>query len=120
MEDQKAVGIKGITDGEFRRGFGILIFRRTKMVSKAMFQKLDIIKHSTEKQLQLIISGVVDKLSFNPKFILKDFAFSERSSVKQMILLLQKQRSLSPTMILRQEILSNDGFFKNQGDLSLI
>ena len=30
VEDQKAVGIKGITDGEFRRGFWHLDFRRTK------------------------------------------------------------------------------------------
>ena len=27
---QKAGGLRGITDGEFRRGFGILIFRRIK------------------------------------------------------------------------------------------
>lgn len=57
VEEQKAVGIKGITDGEFRRGFWHLDFLEELNVSKAMFQKLDIIKHSTEKQLQLIIFG---------------------------------------------------------------
>lgn len=57
VEDQKAVGIKGITDGEFRRGFWHLDFLEELNGIEAMFQKLDIIKHSTEKQHQLIIFG---------------------------------------------------------------
>ena len=117
MEDQKAVGIKGITDGEFRRGFWHLDFLEELNGIEGYVPETGYNQTFHGKAAPAYNIRVVDKLSFNPNHpFLKDFAFL-KEVVETDDTFVAKATIPSPTMILRQEILSND-VLQNQGDLS--
>ena len=76
VEDQKAVGIKGITDGEFRRGFWHLDFLEELNGIEGYVPETGYNQTFHGKAAPAYNIRVVDKLSFNPNHpFLKDFAF---------------------------------------------
>ncbi|HCD6998660.1 TPA: 5-methyltetrahydropteroyltriglutamate--homocysteine S-methyltransferase, partial [Enterococcus faecium] len=112
VEDQKAVGIKGITDGEFRRGFWHLDFLEELNGIEGYVPETGYNQTFHGKAAPAYNIRVVDKLSFNPNHpFLKDFAFL-KEVVETDDTFVAKATIPSPTMILRQEILSNDGSSK--------
>ena len=112
VEDQKAVGIKGITDGEFRRGFWHLDFLEELNGIEGYVPETGFNQTFHGKAAPAYNIRVVDKLSFNPNHpFLKDFAFL-KEVVETDDTFVAKATIPSLTMILRQEILSNDGSSK--------
>ncbi|WP_288744994.1 5-methyltetrahydropteroyltriglutamate--homocysteine S-methyltransferase [uncultured Enterococcus sp.] len=109
---QKKVGLKGITDGEFRRGFWHIDFleQLTGVEGYVPEQGYNQIFHGKAAPSYNI--RLVGKLAFpSDHSFLRDFDFL-KEAVGQDGEAVAKATIPSPTMILRQEILANDGSSK--------
>lgn len=109
---QKKVGLKGITDGEFRRGFWHIDFleQLTGVEGYVPEQGYNQIFHGKAAPSYNI--RLVGKLAFPADHsFLWDFDFL-KEAVGQDAEAVAKATIPSPTMILRQEILANDGSSK--------
>lgn len=109
VESQKAVGLKGITDGEFRRGFWHLDFLEELNGVEGYVPETGYNQTFHGKAAPSYNVRVVDKLSFNENHpFLEDFAFLKKI-VETGDGSVAKATIPSPAMLLRQEILANDG-----------
>ncbi|WP_165003797.1 MULTISPECIES: 5-methyltetrahydropteroyltriglutamate--homocysteine S-methyltransferase [unclassified Enterococcus] len=109
VESQKAVGLKGITDGEFRRGFWHLDFLEELNGVEGYVPETGYNQTFHGKAAPSYNVRVVDKLSFNENHpFLEDFAFLKKT-VETGDGSVAKATIPSPAMLLRQEILANDG-----------
>lgn len=106
---QKAGGLRGITDGEFRRGFWHIDFLEGLNGVTGYIPETGYNQTFHGKAAPAYNIRVVDKISFPAQHpFLEDFSF-----LKEVVEVgdgtVAKATIPSPTMILRQEILSNDG-----------
>ena len=109
---QKAVGLKGITDGEFRRGFWHIDFLEGLNGIEGYVPETGYNQKFHGKAAPSYNIRVVDKISFDPNHpFLDDFTFL-KEVVETDGTSVAKATIPSPTMILRQELLSNDGTSK--------
>ncbi len=109
---QKAVGLQGITDGEFRRAFWHLDFLENLNGVEGYVPETGYNQHFKGKAAPSYNIRVNGKLSFNNEHpFLEHFAFL-KSVVETDNQHIAKATIPSPTMILRQEILANDGSSK--------
>lgn len=112
VASQKAVGLKGITDGEFRRGFWHIDFLEGLNGIEGYVPETGYNQKFQGKAAPSYNIRVVDKISFDPNHpFLDDFTFL-KEVVKTDGTSVAKATIPSPTMILRQELLSNDGTSK--------
>ncbi len=112
VASQKAVGLKGITDGEFRRGFWHIDFLEGLNGIEGYVPETGYNQKFHGKEAPSYNIRVTDKISFNPHHpFLDDFTFL-KEVVETDDISVAKATIPSPTMILRQEILSNDGTSK--------
>ncbi len=108
VAQQVKAGLKGITDGEFRRGFWHLDF----------LEGLDGVEGYTPEQYNQVFHGkpapaynirLVDRVSFSETHpFIEDFR-QLKKVVDQYEGVEAKATIPSPTMLLRQELLANDG-----------
>lgn len=109
VAEQKAVGIKGITDGEFRRGFWHIDFLENLKGVEGYVPEQGYNQQFHGKAAPSYNIRVTDKISFNPEHpFLADFVFL-KELVETEPGYYAKATIPSPTMILRQELLANDG-----------
>ncbi|EIP8440848.1 5-methyltetrahydropteroyltriglutamate--homocysteine S-methyltransferase [Enterococcus faecalis] len=106
---QKAGGLRGITDGEFRRGFWHIDFLEGLNGVTGYIPETGYNQTFHGKTAPAYNIRVVDQISFPAQHpFLEDFSF-----LKEVVEVgdgtVAKATIPSPTMILRQEILSNDG-----------
>ncbi|EET96958.1 methionine synthase [Enterococcus faecalis T2] len=106
---QKDGGLRGITDGEFRRGFWHIDFLEGLNGVTGYIPETGYNQTFHGKAAPAYNIRVVDKISFPAQHpFLEDFSF-----LKEVVEVgdgtVAKATIPSPTMILRQEILSNDG-----------
>ena len=112
VASQKAVGVKGITDGEFRRGFWHIDFLEGLNGIEGYVPETGYNQKFHGKAAPSYNIRVVDKISFDPNHpFLDDFTFL-KEVVETDGTSVAKATIPSPTMILRQELLSNDGTSK--------
>ncbi|QED60309.1 5-methyltetrahydropteroyltriglutamate--homocysteine S-methyltransferase [Enterococcus durans] len=112
VASQKAVGVKGITDGEFRRGFWHIDFLEGLNGIKGYVPETGYNQKFHGKAAPSYNIRVVDKISFDSNHpFLDDFTFL-KEVVETDGTSVAKATIPSPTMILRQELLSNDGTSK--------
>ncbi|MGM0216090.1 5-methyltetrahydropteroyltriglutamate--homocysteine S-methyltransferase [Enterococcus sp. AZ109] len=112
VEKQKAAGIKGITDGEFRRGFWHIDFLENLNGVTGYVPETGYNQQFHGKAAPSYNIRVEDRISFNPNHpFLADFIYlKELVETKEGYY--AKATIPSPTMILRQELLANDGTSK--------
>lgn len=109
---QKQVGLKGITDGEFRRGFWHIDFLEHLNGVEGYVPEQGYNQQFHGKAAPSYNIRLVGKLSFPETHpFLRDFDFLNEA-VGQAADCVAKATIPSPTMILRQEILANDGSSK--------
>lgn len=109
---QKQVGLKGITDGEFRRGFWHIDFLEHLTGVEGYVPEQGYNQQFHGKAAPSYNIRLVGKLSFPEDHpFLQDFDFL-KDAVGQEEDVVAKATIPSPTMILRQEILANDGSSK--------
>lgn len=112
VASQKAVGVKGITDGEFRRGFWHIDFLEGLNGIEGYVPETGYNQKFHGKAAPSYNIRVVDKISFDSNHpFLDDFTFL-KEVVETDGTSVAKATIPSPTMILRQELLSNDGTSK--------
>lgn len=112
VAQQKAVGIKGITDGEFRRGFWHIDFLENLNGVEGYVPDTGYNQQFKGKAAPSYNIRVVGPISFNVEHpFLADFDFL-KSIVETDSDSVAKATIPSPTMILRQELLANDGSSK--------
>lgn len=112
VAEQKAAGIKGITDGEFRRGFWHIDFLEHLNGVEGYVPEQGYNQQFHGKAAPSYNIRVTDKISFNPAHpFLADFVFL-KELVETEPGYYAKATIPSPTMILRQELLANDGSSK--------
>ena len=112
VASQKAVGLKGITDGEFRRGFWHIDFLEGLNGIEGYVPETGYNQKFHGKAAPSYNIRVADKISFDPNHpFLDDFTFL-KEVVETDGTSVAKATIPSPTMILRQELLSNDGTSK--------
>lgn len=112
VASQKAVGVKGITDGEFRRGFWHIDFLEGLNGIEGYVPETGYNQKFHGKAAPSYNIRVVDKISFDSNHpFLDDFTFL-KEVVETDGISVAKATIPSPTMILRQELLSNDGTSK--------
>lgn len=109
VAQQKAAGIKGITDGEFRRGFWHIDFLEnlngvTGYVPETGYNQT--FKGKAAPSYNIRVTGPISFNQAHP--FLADFVFL-KNAVETDGEHLAKATIPSPTMILRQELLANDG-----------
>ncbi|MBF9003524.1 MULTISPECIES: 5-methyltetrahydropteroyltriglutamate--homocysteine S-methyltransferase [Vibrio] len=112
VEQQKAAGLKVITDGEFRRGFWHIDFLENLNGVEGFVPNQGYNQKFHGKAAPSYNIRVIDRVSFNADhpflghfdFLKKVAETDETFSAKATI--------PAPTMILRQEILANDGSSK--------
>lgn len=112
VEKQKEVGIHGITDGEFRRGFWHIDFLEHLNGIEGYVPETGYNQkfHGTNAPSYNI--RVIGKISFNQNHpFLEDFKFL-KAAVGSDTEHLAKATIPSPNMILRQEIFADDGTSK--------
>lgn len=112
VEEQKQVGILGITDGEFRRGWWHIDFLENLLGIEGYVPEAGYNQNFKGAAVPSYNIRVVDKIAFNPNHpFLADFTFLKEAvgndGVHQA-----KATIPSPTMVLRQEVLANDGSSK--------
>lgn len=109
---EKAAGLRGITDGEFRRGFWHLDFLEHLNGIEGYIPESGYNQHFHGQTAPAYNVRVVDKISFNKEHpFLSDFEFLQET-VGTDCDAIAKATIPSPNMILRQEILANDGSSK--------
>ncbi|MCD5002626.1 5-methyltetrahydropteroyltriglutamate--homocysteine S-methyltransferase [Enterococcus saccharolyticus] len=109
---QKEVGIKGITDGEFRRGFWHIDFLENLIGVEGYVPDTGYNQTFKGDAAPAYNIRVIDRISFNPAHpFLEDFVFL-KEAVGSEGDAIAKATIPSPTMILRQELLANDGSSK--------
>ncbi|MEO1772159.1 5-methyltetrahydropteroyltriglutamate--homocysteine S-methyltransferase [Candidatus Enterococcus ferrettii] len=109
VKEQKAVGIRGITDGEFRRGFWHIDFLENLNGVEGYVPEQGYNQQFHGKAAPSYNIRVTEKISFNPEHpFLADFIFL-KDLVETEVGYYAKATIPSPTMILRQELLANDG-----------
>ncbi|MCG6270367.1 5-methyltetrahydropteroyltriglutamate--homocysteine S-methyltransferase [Vibrio furnissii] len=109
VEQQKAAGIQAITDGEFRRGFWHIDFLENLHGIEGYTPDAGYNQTFHGKAAPAYNIRATSRIAFNPEhpflahfdFLLKAVGDDEGNLAKATI--------PSPTMILRQEILANDG-----------
>ncbi len=112
VAEQKAAGIKGITDGEFRRGFWHIDFLEHLNGVEGYVPEQGYNQQFHGKAAPSYNIRVTDKISFNPAHpFLADFVYL-KELVETEPGYYAKATIPSPTMILRQELLANDGSSK--------
>ncbi|MBO1307965.1 5-methyltetrahydropteroyltriglutamate--homocysteine S-methyltransferase [Enterococcus sp. 669A] len=112
VEQQKAAGIKGITDGEFRRGFWHIDFLENLHGVVGYVPETGYNQQFHGKAAPSYNIRVEDRIAFNPDHpFLADFIFLNEQ-VETEPGYYAKATIPSPTMILRQELLANDGTSK--------
>lgn len=112
VEKEKAVGLKGITDGEFRRSFWHLDFLEHLNGVAGYVPEKGYNQHFHGQTAPSYNIRVVDKISFNDNHpFLADFEFLQKT-VGTKGDAIAKATIPSPNMILRQELLANDGSSK--------
>lgn len=112
VEQQKAAGLKVITDGEFRRGFWHLDFIENLNGIEGFVPEQGYNQKFHGKAAPSYNIRVVGKISFNPNHpFLTHFAYL-KSVAEADGQYTAKATIPSPTMILRQELLANDGSSK--------
>lgn len=112
VEEQKQAGIFGITDGEFRRGWWHIDFLENLLGIEGYVPEAGYNQNFKGAAVPSYNIRVVDKIAFNPNHpFLADFTFLKEAvgndGVHQA-----KATIPSPTMVLRQEVLANDGSSK--------
>ena len=112
VEEQKKVGIFGITDGEFRRGWWHIDFLENLGGIEGYVPDTGYNQQFKGAHVPAYNIRVVDKLYFDKNHpFLQDFAF-----LKEVVgndgKYQAKATIPSPTMVLRQEVLANDGSSK--------
>lgn len=111
VQTQKELGLKGITDGEFRRGFWHIDFLENLNGIEGYIPEAGYNQHFKGKSAPAYNIRVIDRISFNQKHpFLADFVFLKEAVGEGEAI--AKATIPSPTMILRQEILANDGSSK--------
>ena len=109
VKEQKAVGIRGITDGEFRRGFWHIDFLENLNGVEGYVPEQGYNQQFHGKAAPSYNIRVTEKISFNLEHpFLADFIFL-KDLVETEVGYYAKATIPSPTMILRQELLANDG-----------
>ncbi|MCT8310486.1 5-methyltetrahydropteroyltriglutamate--homocysteine S-methyltransferase [Tetragenococcus halophilus] len=112
VEKEKKVGLHGITDGEFRRGFWHLDFLEHLNGVEGYVPEGGYNQQFHGKAAPSYNIRVTDRISFNEERpFLEDFIFLKEKvgGDKNTI---AKASVPSPNMILRQELLANDGTTK--------
>ncbi|MEI4281890.1 5-methyltetrahydropteroyltriglutamate--homocysteine S-methyltransferase [Tetragenococcus halophilus] len=112
VEKEKKVGLHGITDGEFRRGFWHLDFLEHLNGVEGYVPEGGYNQQFHGKAAPSYNIRVTDRISFNEEHpFLEDFIFLKEKvgGDKNTI---AKASVPSPNMILRQELLANDGTTK--------
>lgn len=108
---QKELGLKGITDGEFRRGFWHIDFLENLNGVEGYVPETGYNQHFHGKAAPSYNVRVVDKVAFNEDHpFFADFSYLK--SVAEDGDHVAKATIPSPTMLLRQELLANDGTSK--------
>ncbi|EOT40520.1 5-methyltetrahydropteroyltriglutamate--homocysteine S-methyltransferase [Enterococcus columbae] len=112
VEEQKKVGILGITDGEFRRGWWHIDFLENLGGIEGYVPDTGYNQQFKGAHVPAYNIRVVDKLYFDKNHpFLQDFVF-----LKEVVGNDGKHQAKatipSPTMVLRQEVLANDGSSK--------
>ena len=111
VEQQKQVGIKGITDGEFRRGFWHLDFLENLNGIEGYIPEQGYNQQFKDNNAPAYNIRLIDRVSFNEQHpFLADFKFLKAAVGEGEAI--AKATIPSPTMILRQELLANDGSSK--------
>lgn len=112
VEKQKKAGLKGITDGEFRRGFWHIDFLENLNGVEGYIPEAGYNQKFSGKAAPSYNIRVTGPISFNQEHpFLADFSFL-KEAVEKNDDALAKATIPSPTMILRQELLANDGSSK--------
>ncbi|WP_159721551.1 5-methyltetrahydropteroyltriglutamate--homocysteine S-methyltransferase [Enterococcus sp. CSURQ0835] len=113
VQKQKQVGLHGITDGEFRRSFWHLDFLEHLNGLEGYVPDHGYNQHFHGKAAPSYNVRVVDKISFDQHHpFLADFAYLKSIVEVPDDPSIAKATIPSPTMILRQELLANDGSTK--------
>ena len=111
VAQQKQVGIKGITDGEFRRGFWHLDFLENLNGIEGYVPEQGYNQQFKDNNAPAYNIRLIDRVSFNEQHpFLEDFKFLQTAVGDEGAI--AKATIPSPTMILRQELLANDGSSK--------
>ena len=111
VAQQKQVGIKGITDGEFRRGFWHLDFLENLNGIEGYVPEQGYNQQFKDNNAPAYNIRLIDRVSFNEQHpFLADFKFLQAAVGDEGAI--AKATIPSPTMILRQELLANDGSSK--------
>lgn len=109
VKKEKEAGLKGITDGEFRRGFWHIDFLENLNGVEGYVPETGYNQHFHGKAAPSYNIRVIDRISFNEHHpFLADFRFL-KEVVETEEGYFAKATIPSPTMILRQELLANDG-----------
>ncbi|GMA07628.1 5-methyltetrahydropteroyltriglutamate--homocysteine methyltransferase [Tetragenococcus halophilus subsp. flandriensis] len=112
VEKEKKVGLHGITDGEFRRGFWHLDFLENLNGVEGYVPEGGYNQRFHGKAAPSYNIRVTDRISFNEDHpFLEDFIFL-KEKVGNDKSTIAKASVPSPNMILRQELLANDGTTK--------
>jgi len=113
VEAQKKSGIKGITDGEFRRGFWHIDFLEHLNGIEGYVPEAGYNQQFKGNSAPAYNIRVINKISFNTNHpFLEDFVFLKNAVGNTNDSTIAKATIPSPTMILRQELLANDGSSK--------
>ncbi|MCO8287724.1 5-methyltetrahydropteroyltriglutamate--homocysteine S-methyltransferase [Tetragenococcus halophilus] len=112
IENEKKVGLHGITDGEFRRGFWHLDFLEHLNGVEGYVPEGGYNQQFHGQAAPSYNIRVTDRISFNENHpFLEDFIFL-KEKVGDDKNTIAKASVPSPNMILRQELLANDGTTK--------
>lgn len=112
VEKEKSVGLRGITDGEFRRSFWHLDFLEHLNGVEGYVPEGGYNQQFHGKAAPSYNIRVVGRISFNENHpLLEDFVFL-KNKVGNDGSTVAKASVPSPNMILRQELLANDGTSK--------
>ncbi|MDN6144496.1 MAG: 5-methyltetrahydropteroyltriglutamate--homocysteine methyltransferase, partial [Tetragenococcus halophilus] len=112
VEKEKKVGLHGITDGEFRRGFWHLDFLEHLNGVEGYVPEGGYNQQFHGQAAPSYNIRVTDRISFNENHpFLEDFIFL-KEKVGDDKNTIAKASVPSPNMILRQELLANDGTTK--------
>lgn len=109
IDQQKAVGIKAITDGEFRRGFWHIDFLENLNGIEGYTPDSGYNQKFHGKAAPAYNIRANGKIAFNPQHPFLDHFEFLLNAVGNDGEFVAKATIPSPTMILRQEVLANDG-----------